>query len=310
MKKNESVETFCVGRHSIDLPTGFRLAMPLSASLRPERFNNAASSIEVGVIADGMTSLSFVAAVSKRQGEILALSDDTTDILKEVIDKGENATLLRILKIEQSYADELHFLKSNLYFILEAKSYDGRFLEAEANLLKMADYIFVTQSSDGEVQNGFCLGPVVARGEFQEESATFEFRNDKQPDVVVKIEIDSFGRDETRTLLQRVDGPDSILVKFDARNTVLRKGKVIVAGQPAEEWLSSVKLGANRDWKQFGFALETTRRKPGSGAARIHIDLDTGQYDQHGVKRPNSMSDEQAIALWDLLVSSMRLREQ
>lgn len=310
MKKIQDSETFCVGRHLIDLPDGFRLVMPSSATFRPKGLNRSASSIEVSLVSSAMTPTKFEAAVQKRQSEIVAFSDDTTDVLKEVQNKGNDAILLRILRIEQSYSSELHFVKDSLYLKAEAKSYDGRFPEAETNLAKIADQILGTKIKENDVGNGFCLGPVVAQGEFQEESASFEFMSDKQPGIVVKVDIDSYGLDEPKTLLQRINGPDSLLAKFDARNKVLRQGEIAVAGQRAEEWLSSVNLGANRDRKQFGFAAETVRRVPGPASPRVHIELDTGQHDQNGVQQPSSLTDEQAIAFWDSLISSMRLRQQ
>lgn len=309
MKKHESIETHCIGRHLIDLPTGFHLVMPSSATLRPKGLHSEASSIEINIMADAMTSPNFMAAVSKRRGQIIAFSDDTTDILEEVVEKGSNATLLRIMKIEKSYSDELHFLKGHLYLTAVAKSYDGRFIEAETNLSNIADQLFLTKVAEGDVRNAFCLGPVVAHGHFEEESAAFEFRSDKSPDVVVKIDIDSFGQDESQTLLQRVNGGNSLLARFDVRNKVLRQGETTVAGLRAQEWLSSAKLGANRDWKQFGFALETIRRIPGPASPRIHIEFDTGQHDQQGVQQPNSLTEEQALAFWDSLASSIRLRQ-
>jgi len=301
------LETVCVGRHLIDMPVGFAPVMPLAAIFKSGDRDDDASPLNLNILGDGTTIDSFEATVQKRRGEIVAFSDDSTDILKEVITKGRSATLFRIMQVKESYMSELHLLNGDLHLTAKMESYYGRFNEAETTLFSFANKIsLANEKPDRRI--GFCLGPIAVLGLYKTESARVTFRSDLQPDILISVDIDTYGWDDPITLFQRVSGPNSLLQKFDVRNNVLRKRELEVAGMHAQEWLGSVKLGENRDKKQFGFALETRRPNPGQTAPRLHIELDTGQNDRNGTKHQNSMTDEQAIVLWDSIISSIRAR--
>jgi hypothetical protein len=304
----KETQTFCVGRHLIDLPMGFEPVVQVTALFKQPGLTKNGAPMSVAIRAAGITRPLFSAMVTKRKAEIVAFGDDTTDILKEAKALGEDATMFRILRIKEAYTSELHVLKGDTYLTIEANSYHARFLEAEEHLNAFVADIVIA-ASPSIPQRGFCLGPVVAKGLYDKESANFSFRNKERPDIVISIGVNTYVRDESETLLQRVSGPDSLLKKFDARNKVLREGELKVAGMRAQEWLSWVKLGEHRDKKQFGFALETMRPAPGPDYPLIHIELDTGESDLNGVRHVNSLTDEEAIALWDSIVKSIRLRQ-
>jgi hypothetical protein len=309
MTNPKRMETVCIGRLLIDIPAGFSPMMPLSGIFRAKSAGEKASTIDVNILAISATPTTFASALEKRQGEIIASARDAINILKNVISKGSDSTLFRILQIEDSYSSELHLIKDHLYLVAKVESYDGRFDEAENDLFAFAkDIIRVESLSDR--QSGFCLGPVVVQGLHEAESTSVTFRSDEQPDILITIDVDTYGLDEPGTLLQRVSGPNSLLEIFDARHKVLRKGDLNVAGMHAQEWLGSVKLGENRERKQYGFAFETRRPKPAPASPRVHVELDTGQHDRNGVERPNSLTDEQAMALWDSIIVSIRLRPE
>jgi hypothetical protein len=302
----EKMQTVCIGRHLFDLPAGFVPVMPLAAVFNPTN-RDSDDSMDINVVAADVTQGSFSAAMLKRRSAIVGVSGDSTDILKDTI-TGRNSTLFRILRVGDSYTSELHVLKADLHISAELKSYEGRFNQAEADLLSFEKYIVPAAETVIDRQTGFCVGPVVVNTRNKEESVSVTFRSEERPDIVITIEVDTFSRNDPVTLLQRVSGPNSLLAIFDARNEVLRKGELKVAGMRAQEWLGSVKLGENRTRKQFGFALETMRPIPSEAAPRIHIELDTGQNDSYGQKHENSMTDEQAIALWDAMVTRIRPR--
>jgi hypothetical protein len=302
---DKETQTFCVGRHLIDLPADFALA-GVSAHFLPIGVDDGGP-LEVTIEPASVTRAEFLTAVEKRRAAIAAFADDTTDILKDVKTLKDDATLFRILLIDVDYSSELHLLKGDRYLSIETKSYHSHFSEAEARLAAFADNTELPSAAK-ELQTGFCLGTVVVKGKYDAEYASYNFRSKRHPDLMIGVEIDTYARDERQTLLQRVNGPDSLLKKFDARNKVLREGELTVAGMRAQEWLSWIKLGEHRDKKQFGFALETMRPTPGPTFPHIHIDLDTGEHDANGDQQPNSLSDKEAIALWDSIVKTIRLR--
>lgn len=60
--------------------------------------------------------------------------------------------------------------------------------------------------------------------------------------------------------------------------------------------------------KQYGFALETMRPVPSPAQPRIHVEMDSGQPDIAGNLLGNSLSDADAITIWDVASKSIRSR--
>jgi hypothetical protein len=153
------------------------------------------------------------------------------------------------------------------------------------------------------------MGEVVINGNFTRESSQANYRSEKMADIIFGIENDTFSPDESTTLLQRVDGPDSLLRKFDVKPHVLRKGELQVASMKAQEWLSWVMLGdGEARQKNYGFALESMRPVPSPAQPHIHLDLDSAQPDEKGNQHANTLSDADAVALWDSVSRSIRSR--
>jgi hypothetical protein len=304
---NKNMQAICIGRHLLDLPTGFEQAVGSAGIFRPIGTNDDGSTMDVAIRAFGIKRAEFMAAVQKRRAELTVAGDDTTNIFQEMKTIGENATLFRVLRINDSYMSELHLLTGEQYITIATNSYHGHFPEAEARLVTFSANVELAQAPT-DPQPGFCLGPIVIKGDYEDEYGSFMFRDKQRPDVVVSVVVDTYARDESVTLLQRVSGPDSLLKKVDARNVVLREGELKVAGMRAQEWLSWIMLGENRDEKQFGFALETMRPTPSPVQPHIHINLDTGQPDRDGTAYANSLTDQEAVALWDAVVKTIRLR--
>jgi hypothetical protein len=303
----KEMQTHCIGRHLVDLPTGFELTDGATSIFKQANAPVDAPTIDVITRASGITRAEFAKKVKKRRTEIVAAADDTTDILKEMKSIGDNATLFRILQIGDAYISELHILKGDRYLSMTTDSFHNQFLEAETRLADFSKNVAL-DSASADSHPGFCLGPVVIQGQYVKEYATFSFRSRLQPDVLLSVDVDTYLPDEAETLLHRVSGPGSLLKKFDVRNKVLREGELKVGGMRAQEWLSWAKLGDDRDKKQFAFALETTRAKPSPAQPHIHVELATGQQDLKGDNHTNSLSDEEAISLWDSIVKSIRLR--
>ena len=154
---------------------------------------------------------------------------------------------------------------------------------------------------------GFCIGPIAVQGNYDLEQTDFAFRSKKRPDVIIVIDIDTYSSssEESDTLLQRVSGERSLLSIFDVRHKVLRKGNLTIAGMKAQEWLATFENGDHKDQQ---FALESYRPKPSPDHPELHMEMTTGQQDLDGVRHTSSLSDKEAMAVWDTMVKSIRLR--
>lgn len=304
MAVTSGMNSFCMGHHLIDLPVGFSPMMPMSARFRLQMPN--APIVQVSFI-DGKTSPArFALAVQARRIEFMSKARNERNVLQDVPARGASAELFRILEIKDSYASELHFLVGESYLSARAESYEGRFDDVEASLDTFEKNVKTTV--DAKNHSGFCLGSIEVLGVYSTESTAIAFRNDARPDILITIDIDTYGLNEPGTLLERLSAPNSLLQVFDTRHQIIRQGDVEVAGMRGQEWLGSVRLGEERTEKQFGFAFETRRSIPGPAAPRIHIELDTGQSDPKGERHLNSLTDQQAIAMWDSIIGSIRAR--
>lgn len=299
MLVSEETRAFCVGRHLINLPVDFEPVLPISATFRISGKSSRATSIEIRVREKDASLLSFQKAVSMRQGEIMAFANETTDILKETIKSQNGDVLFRILRIGDSYSSELHTLKATSYITLVAKSHQGRFLEIEQQILDYAKESLIPIEERSSSRTGFCLGAALLSGEHEGEIANFEFRSAMRPGVAVTVDIDTYTRDARADLLSRVSGPDSLLKIFDVQNKVLRQGERTVAGMKAQEWLSTVMLGENREQKQASFVLETMRPKPGPENPHIRVEMEV-------TPEGAIPSDHQLIELWDSITKTVR----
>ena len=155
-------------------------------------------------------------------------------------------------------------------------------------------------------KNGFLAIPATDEEEFD---ATVDFKN--FPDVSLRFKSDAgLGADDT--LLQRKD-----LHKFvDFRHgNVLRKGIVQLSGiTQAEEWLVEAETEYDSKPKVRGhyFTLEGNSKSPEYNVPFFSLTLETaGLYEiNNELKEPtkSSLSDAEALALWDAITRTIRMR--
>lgn len=305
--KAQEMQTFCFGRHQMELPEDFELAMGASSIFTPPGLTSDDAKVEVTIRASNATANAFKALVDKRQAKIVADADTHTDVLKELIAVSKDAIIFRIQRIKASYTSELHLLKGGIYLTASSKSYNNHYAQAETRLLAFAGHVEPATGAN-VAPTAFCLGPVLVKGQYVGEYARFRYRGKTYPDVAIELELDTYAPDESESLLQRVEGDTSLLGKFSAGHKVLRKGELTVAGMRAQEWLGAIRQGEQGDRKQYGFAVETMRSTPSSTQPRMHLDFDSGQKGRDGAEYATTLTDQQAIELWDGVVKSIRSR--
>lgn len=301
--------THCFGHSLIDLPSDFYLMDGSSGSFTPAGTTKASEKVDVTLVSSTASAQEFLKYIANRRAEIALHEKEETGRLSADRASSDTVHLFTVNKIEDAYTSELHVLLGKYLLSLRTDSYKNTYAAAEKRLADFAAQIKVGNPAvNGET--GYCMGGVRINGNFTGESSTANYRSHKMPDVVFGIENDSFAPDESTTLLQRVDGPDSLLRKFDVKNHVLRKGELQVASMKAQEWLSWVMLGdGEAKQKQYGFALETMRPVPSPAQPHIHLELDSGQPGEKNNQHANSLSDADAIALWDYVSRSIRMRK-
>lgn len=299
--QNKEMKTHCLGRHVVDMPDSFVASSITSGLFKMAGHGPQDPAFDVVIRATEVTQPQFSLELAKRRTELTNASNETTNVLR--LDKavGDDANIFRVQVIDDAYVSEINLLRGSSLVRVRLESYENQYLLAEENLIKFAAGI---QTAPVEKPSGFCLGPVVVTGDFKTENGSFLFRNGAGADF--DIDIDTYARDTSDTLLQRMSGPSSLLSIFDVRHSVLRSGERKAAGMRAQEWLGWAKVTEEQDVKTLKFTLETMRPKPAKAAPRITVTFDTAQPLENGTPTKTLFSDEEAIQLWDSVISSIR----
>lgn len=140
--------------------------------------------------------------------------------------------------------------------------------------------------------------------------------------MALGIAMGTFKRDETTPrVVQRMDGN---LSGLGFRPGVLRKGASELGGVPAEQWLGRERVDGH---VEHLFVAESYPDSPGLRNPALQMELRTGgslpSQSSTGLppyRRPSvppsagnervgsSLTDDQAIALWDEMVQSIKVR--
>jgi hypothetical protein len=302
--EKEPTKAHCVGRHIIEMPVSFSPARVTTGVFKATGAGADDPSFNIVVSAAGMTTEKFVAEVEKRQAKLGRPSIGTADVLRLAKRIGDDAFLFRVQEIDDAYVSEITLLRGSTMVTVRLDSYRDQYLAAEESLLKLAAGIKEYKQANQSDPGAFCLGTVILNGDFEEERGHFLFRNGAGVDV--SLEIITYGHDEGPPLLARMSDRNSLLTIFDVHHKVLRKGERMVAGMRAQEWLAWAKLSDDPESKARKFALETIRATPSKATPSISVTLDTAQPNDDGSRTKTVIPDEEAMQLWDRIVSSIR----
>ena len=330
------MRTWALGRGLIDLPANWvgggdvKLYYGLDANH---------STVEVQVLGEGVTQQRYDDALQERANRIAAVKNDGLNNISMLVSaKGE--TRQRILlqyfassEVPDNFVHEFHLLVDDAYVMLRAESYNGNIAPVESRLKKLSREIFkVAAPSAGA---GFALGPIVIRSNHDQEIATFYFRPPAS-DVALEVYINALSPSETKSMGARAEEGAQIFLAGDYEN--LRTRKITLAGMPAEESL----IGFSDDThRQILFGGETYRDNPSLSRPFMSFSLSAGGIESRP-KDPNavvdlvrwtlpdfasfgyelplwqqpedpdpvnpSLTDYEAMAVWDAILKSVRIR--
>ncbi|QXH77876.1 T6SS immunity protein Tli4 family protein [Pseudomonas salmasensis] len=331
-----NMRTWALGRGLIDLPANWTGGgdVKLYYGLGADH-----SSVEVLILGERVTQERFDAALNERSRRISAVKNyKNSDVSMLVSAKfvSPRETLLQYYKQatrRQTFVHESHLLIDDVYVMLRAQSYEGDTEPVEAQLLKLSKEIFkVTPETAGA---GFALGPVVIRSHHDHEIASFYFRPPAS-DVSLNVYYNALSPDDGERLHVRTQKDGKIFLAGDYEQ--LRIGKITLAGMQAEESL----IGFSDDThRQILFVSENYRDNPSLSRPAMSIRLSAGgkkrtaidpdkprdlvrwtlpQFANKGYELPlwqqpaspepvnPSLTDYEAIAVWDAILKSVRIR--
>ncbi|AZE54645.1 hypothetical protein C4K03_2490 [Pseudomonas synxantha] len=332
-----NMRTWALGRGLIDLPANWSGGgdVKLFYGLGADH-----SSVEVRVLGEGVTQQRFDAALNERSHRIAAIKNymqsDVPMLVSARRETSKSVMLQYYMRMtkRQTFVHELHLLVDDVYVMLRADSFKGNTAPVEARLLKLSKEIFkVTAPQNAGA--GFALGPIVIRSHHDQEIASFDF-SPPASDVSLNIYINALSPDDEERLHVRTQKDTKIFLVGDYEN--LRAGKITLADMQAEESL----IGFSDDThRQILFVSENYRNNPSLSRPGMSIRLSAGgkkrsaidpdkprdlvrwtlpEFANKGYKLPlwqlpaptepvnPSLTDYEAMAVWDAILKSVRIR--
>ncbi|AZE77963.1 putative membrane associated protein [Pseudomonas synxantha] len=330
------MRTWALGRGLIDLPANWSGGgdVKLYYGLGADH-----SSVEVRVLGEGVTQQRFDAALNERAHRIAAVKNDEQQNASMLVSASRETPqkiwlqYFESTEVPDTFVHEFHLLVGDAYVMLRAESYDGDTAPVEARLLKLSKEIFKVAPENAGA--GFALGPIVIRSHHDQEIASFDF-SPPASDVSLNIYINALSPDDEERLHVRTQKDTKIFLAGDYEN--LRAGKITLADMQAEESL----IGFSDDThRQILFVSENYRDNPSLSRPAMSIRLSAGgmsagpidpdepedlvrwtlpQFANKGYDLPlwqqpaspdpvnPSLSDYEAMAVWDAILKSVRIR--
>lgn len=306
------MRTHCVGRFLIDLPDHFDLTPGSDAELIYGLDKNwRRVNVTVPRSNDAQPDLS--ALVANRVAELTERYDGETPS-KNMLDSQKwvdpDTALIRAHEeptMQGYYRSNVFAKKQHVVGSLQADTFeDDKPEDIEAKVLAVAQRTrFIADPT--QAGKGTCLGPLLIDAGQDGERFMLTFRSAEFPVVIVTLNMDSLrAKAEDGGLLARVDSKASDLALLGGKIDPIRRGKLLLAGRSGEELLHKHK-GNSIEYRFF--RAEATQIRPATFDEPVFaIEMTMGGQISGGEYITAPMTEKDAVALWDAIVKSIRLR--
>lgn len=336
-KLTQNMQTHCVGRYLIDIPSSFKSGTSQAVGYRRNVVISSLGKMSKNQFTQRMMQIEAEYG-AKRHGE-------GWKFLRKAIQINDESKLFHIAAEDSNYAESSRVIEgykwSNGFVIsLVANATDADMEKPEDGAMtrKLGDDVpqkiaLLTQmlakvqgrdASEIPREPGFCFEDGFLPGragegkelEIDEELSAAFFGNKQFPDVGFNFEMSTMFREDS-TLLQGGDLNKLLAVK---NAKVLRQGAVALPGtSDTEEWLvyGDTDYGNLVNGKQSRghyFKILGNPKVSSPLTPRLEFVMRTGEVvippgSEMSITSDSSLSDAQALALWDAMSKSIRLRE-
>ncbi|WP_439668585.1 T6SS immunity protein Tli4 family protein [Cupriavidus necator] len=322
MDIHQPFKTNCIGRFLIDLPEEFgQLLDPIDGLGDTELFYGRDKDFKRIYVAvpnqrkpgtePVLLREDFNRMVRGREQELKTAKNKRTGLpmLLNMERWGSNAVIFRRYangQVDGYFVIELHLLADDIrYTIFRTDVLEFEDMESEESRLKALAAQTRTYTDPEAAGPGFCVKGVVLNDVHDEETAMFNFQSESHKDLLFEVYSRALVRQD-EGLLARVEGrmEGAPLAMRLALHT-LRKGKRKVAGMEAEELLEHFK---EKGYRMQGFTMETRRSSPAYMQPQMSLELTGGGQISGADYVDSSLSNDEALELWDKVVSSIRPR--
>jgi hypothetical protein len=298
----EKMTTHCVGRFLIDVPQkatlsegsyGLRIA-----SLKTKTISPLPQAELLRKLDAALTQRAAMLAHQPRE-----LGDETKFFAR--YQPSGNTHSIRYAKGDGDEVMDGYVVTDGRVFELQTSAIgEGRIKELNDFLLEVAPTLRARENSEIPTTPGFCFnGGLVTMNPKRGENASWGWTLDGHPDVYFGISIRSNGDKVEPGRLDREVEVIKELGELISDVRTLRKRRLLVGGMKAQEW-SVVLTG---DALEYNLEIEIPSAPNDNAAPSITMSLRAGGHNKDGKVAP-SLTEGEALALWDAVVPTLRLR--
>jgi len=311
----EKTKPVCFGRFLIDVPAD------AEALFGPQAFGPKIETIE-----NGSKAIKKMASVKQAELEAIKHREEPGSLLRAAIDGPVNGSRVLLFREDETATYVMRILgylnvPPHAFIYKTATVGKSIFSAGESTvetemqeLTYVANNLRARQPDEVPAEPGVCLDLGFIKddsGKFQEEFS-IGFRFPSLPDVSFSISSNKDARrdstfEERRSEAKKAAMMFAPLATLFSKVKTLREGHHKVSKWMGEEALFRRPLEDEKGvWHEFQFEYPGVRydhHNPGWDAA-----LFTGVKNDQAGSQASSLSDEEAIALWDRMLSTMRLR--
>lgn len=225
---------------------------------------------------------------------------------------GDSATLIFRETPVDAYQYKVQSFKwtNGHVFLLKSYADDDRVGKALENSNRTLSELRYRDPKEIPTEPGFCIERGLFAGEPampHYEYAYVHFRLKEHPDVIVTVSTETTMKEGEEGLLDRIDrkSKESALMELFKNVKTLRRGNHPVGDIAGEEDLSAAPTGET--FSTHMLRWESAGKLKQLYAPGITVDFQSGKINIGGYSKP-SVTDKQAIELFDSIVNSIRVR--
>ena len=303
-------KTYCFGRFLIDLPK--------AAEVNGQAYEFMFGKIEVERFLKGAEA--FAQKMKEREADLRAgKHEDKFKLVDVRSTRLPNAQIFKITKKligagGDSFGFEAYLFNGRVLFSMKETAYDEDKIDSVLQRLETRLLPNLRQRSPDKIptEPGFCIenGFIADDGKVaQYEKAGISFKFRQWPDVTVYVYSRTNGDKVEEPLLTRRAKTvvPAELIEAEKGIRVLRKGERKIGAHNGEELLETYSSGTGFSVHQFVWDVRGSARSWSDPV--LVFEFETGVNPGNGPRmiRP-SLTDKQAIELFDAIVNSIRLR--
>ena len=306
-------QTYCFGRFLVDLPK--------TAEIHGQRSEYMFGAIETGrtLPKQNIHQDGFVEMMKEREAELRAGKHEKSYTFSDarnvsVVPKGKVFKIHRKMTVvkETNYGFEAYLSNGGVLFSMKETAYDEDKIDSVLQRLetRLLPNLRARKPNEIPSEPGFCIkeGFIADNGKTEQyEKAGISFKFKEWPDVTVLVSATRSSKLQP-TLTERTSKPfPAEFAEAAKKIKVLRQGKRVVGPLQGEEILDS--LPTEEGYFVHHFVWDTQGKPDSANEPAFYFKFETGVNPGNGSRtiRP-SLTDQQAIELYDRIVNSIRLR--